>query len=462
MIDTTSAIRYAIVGTGGRSVIYSHALASGRYPGHTLSAFCDSNPGRMEFYNRELHHTFSAPPVPCYRPEDFLRMLSEQRISRVIICTPDNTHHDYIVRALEAGCDAVVEKPITIDLEKCKKIHKAIAATGRKVIVTFNCRYMPKTSRIREVLASGAIGKILSVHFEWLLDVRHGADYFRRWHRDIEKSGGLMLHKSSHHFDLVNWWLDSRPTTVFGMGDLRFYGRANGRANDLYRDYDRATGNPQAANDPFALVMKPGDRNWDLYRSNEHHDGYLRDQNVFGDGISIHDDMSVLVRYANNATMTYHLTAYSPWEGWRLMVNGSKGRLEAVQEENAYLEQGNDPRLEQLGASIPVQEGAVKHLLIRPLWGKPYEVPVGDEAGSHGGGDHRMLDDLFLGAGEDPLHRRADHQDGIWSIMTGIAANRSFSTGLPVSVDALLADEQIDPREAAVACGAMKSRASRG
>ncbi|MEU1011273.1 Gfo/Idh/MocA family oxidoreductase [Streptomyces sp. NPDC005890] len=66
------------------------------------------------------------------------------------------------------------------------------------------------------LLADGAVGEVLAVHFEWLLDVRHGADYFRRWHREKRHSGGLMVHKSGHHFDLVSWWLDDEPAEVFG------------------------------------------------------------------------------------------------------------------------------------------------------------------------------------------------------------------------------------------------------
>ena len=46
---------------------------------------------------------------------------------------------------------------------------------------------------------------------EWLLDTRHGADYFRRWHRNKNNSGGLMVHKATHHFDLVNWWMIPTP-----------------------------------------------------------------------------------------------------------------------------------------------------------------------------------------------------------------------------------------------------------
>ena len=70
---------------------------------------------------------------------------------------------------------------------------------------------------------NGTIGDVFSVHFEWLLNTKHGADYFRRWHRDKRNSGGLLVHKSTHHFDLVNFWLGTQPKTVFAMGDLRFY-----------------------------------------------------------------------------------------------------------------------------------------------------------------------------------------------------------------------------------------------
>ncbi len=130
----------------------------------------------------------------------------------------------------------------------------------------------------------GAIGDVLSVHFEWLLDTRHGADYFRRWHRDKINSGGLMVHKSTHHFDLVNWWIDSSPETVFGLGRLGFYGKANAESRGDYHPYWRATGDPASAKDPFALDLQKEKSLEGLYLKAEKVDGYLRDQNVFGDG----------------------------------------------------------------------------------------------------------------------------------------------------------------------------------
>src|SRR5207253_3194520 len=64
----------------------------------------------------------------------------------------------------------------------------------------------------------------LAIELECFLDKRHGADYFRRWHRRKENSGGLLVHEGTHLFDLVNWWLADQPRDVFAMGERRVYG----------------------------------------------------------------------------------------------------------------------------------------------------------------------------------------------------------------------------------------------
>ena len=212
--------RFAVVGLGGRSNMYVDALSSTHAEYGPLSAFCDINQTRMAYYNKLLRDKFDAPPVPQYTPDRFEEMLDAERIDTVIVTTIDRTHHRYIIRAMDAGRDAVTEKPMTVDAEKCAEIYEAIERTGRKLKVTFNYRYTPKSTRVKELLRDGVVGDIKSAHFEWLLDTKHGADYFRRWHRDKRNSGGLMVHKATHHFDLINWLLSSRPHLVFGIGRL--------------------------------------------------------------------------------------------------------------------------------------------------------------------------------------------------------------------------------------------------
>ena len=115
------------------------------------------------------------------------------------------------------------------------------------------------------------------------------------------------MHKSTHHFDLVNFWIGSSPETVFAMGGLMFYGRENAEKRGVTNFYQRATGNENAKGDPFALHLDKNKHLKGLYLDAEHEDGYQRDQSVFGDGISIEDTMGVMVRYKNKAILTYSL-----------------------------------------------------------------------------------------------------------------------------------------------------------
>ncbi|MFA6959729.1 MAG: Gfo/Idh/MocA family oxidoreductase [Opitutaceae bacterium] len=429
--------RYALVGTGSRSRMFRDALIKTHADTSELVAICDMNPLRMAVWQEE-----SGLSLPAYAPADFEKMLKDHRVDVVIVTTVDRTHHDYLCRAMEAGCDAITEKPMTVDIDKCRQILETQKRTGRKITVTFNYRYSPRNSKVKEIIQSGVLGTITSVHFEWLLDTQHGADYFRRWHRDKRNGGGLMVHKSTHHFDLVNWWLSTRPETVMAMGDLRFYGRENAEARGENHAYVRATGSAAAVGDPFALDLNTEPELKSLYHDCESADGYLRDQNVFGDGISIEDDVGVMVRYQNRAVLTYHLVAFAPWEGYRVGFNGTKGRLEIDVTERAFLLAGErDQHLVKniLGGS-PHEITEPTTLLFRPHWGPPQkiEIPPGGASG-HGGADERLLHDLFGAVrAPDPLGRTAGHEEGALSILTGIAANRSMATGLPVNVRDLL------------------------
>lgn len=319
---------------------------------------------------------------------------------------------------------------MTIDAPRCKEILNAVDRTGQNVRVTFNYRYAPHNTKVFEVIQSGAIGKVTSVHFEWMLNTSHGADYFRRWHRDKRNSGGLLVHKSTHHFDLVNFWLQTRPQTVYAQGDLKFYGKENAEQRGTTQFYTRSHGSKVAETDPFALHMEKNPNLKALYLDAEHEDAYYRDQSVFSDGISIEDTMNLLVRYKNGAVMTYSLTAYAPWEGFRVSFNGTGGRLEVEVVENSYVNSGGDQSL----------EGSLEKrtILLRPLFEKPREIEIEESQGAHGGGDSVLLQDLFGEPVSDKFRRAASHIDGAASILTGIAANLSISTGKVVNVDDIM------------------------
>ena len=431
--------RFVQVGTGGRATMYISALYGEYKDVGELVALCDLNPKRMEYWNDKIVNEYGGKALPAYLAKDFDRMIEEMKPDTVIVTSVDRTHHKYICRAMELGCDVISEKPMTIDAEKCQAIIDTQKRTGKKLTVTFNYRYQPRADKVKEVIQSGAIGDVTSIHFEWLLDTCHGADYFRRWHRNKANSGGLLVHKATHHFDLVNWWISSRPVTVFAMGDLKFYGKENAEARGITEFYDRSRTYKNAINDPFALYVTGDNKiQMGLYYNAESADGYYRDRSVFSDGIDIEDNMSVMVRYANKAVMTYSLNAHSPWEGYRVCFNGTKGRLELQVVETEWC-RGRESFNAFGVREQPEVKSKKETLTLRLHWSPPEEIEIPKGDGAHGGGDKRLLNDIFRGADpNDKLCHAAGYEDGANSILTGIAGNLSIKTGLPVNVESLV------------------------
>ncbi len=435
--------RYCLVGTGSRSEMYIKAILNDFKEHAELAAICDSNSKRMEYYNKVVlkQSCNNHPDLPTFKAQDFDRMIEIHKPDVVIVTSMDRTHHKYICRAMELGCDVITEKPMTVDPEKCQQIIDTKNRTGRKLTVTFNYRYAPRNSKVKEIIQSGIVGEITSVHFEWLLDTQHGADYFRRWHRNKANSGGLMVHKSTHHFDLVNWWIGSEPVTVFAMGDLKFYGKINAEKRGVTEFYSRARGSEVAKKDPFALKIKESDQAlMGLYFNAESEDSYYRDQSVFGDGIDIEDNMGVMIRYKNNTVMTYSLCAHCPYEGYRVVFNGTKGRLEFnVIEKSFCSAEGEDFNSFGMRELEEDRSKLSPEIIFQPHWGKAQVIDYSvDSLAGHGGGDARLLKHLFVGVDEDPLGLAADYIDGAKSILSGIGANISMKTGLPVDVRTLV------------------------
>ena len=430
--------RYALIGTGHRAHMYLEAIRGEHADVAELVAWSDTNPGRLDFYEAEF--VADGTPVPSrFAPDELERTIVEQGIDRVIVTSPDFTHAELVSRSLLAGADVVVEKPITIGVEGLRQIASAIEQSGRSVVTTFNYRYSPRNSALRELIQSGAIGDVTSVHFEWVLDTVHGADYFRRWHRDKQSSGGLLIHKASHHFDLVNWWIDASPSRVYASGGLRFYGAENAAARGLGARTARNT----AAGDPFVLDMAADPRLKGLYLDNEHLDGYVRDRDVFDEGITIEDNLALLVDYDNGATMSYSLNAHSPWEGYRVSVNGTQGRAELEVIERGAVLVGDDGVVVVDPSATPSDElgddlrPAGDRLVLQRHWEAAVEVPIPEGIGSHGGGDAYLLDHVFNRVTTDPLGRPAGYADGVKAVSVGIAGNLSLATGAPVLIDSL-------------------------
>jgi predicted dehydrogenase len=401
--------RVALVGTGHRgTTTWGKELLAGWSDQVELVGLADKNPARLE----RARATIGIDAPTFARVDD---MLSAVRPDILIVCSPDDTHADMIVAGLAAGADVITEKPMTTTAENCRRFLDTERSTGRRVDVTFNYRYSPTSQRIKELILAGAIGDVTSVDFHWYLDTQHGADYFRRWHAILAHSGSLFVHKATHHFDLLNWFLSSDPMEVFARGALRHYGRAGPFRGPRCRTChyaDRCDYHIDIGKDPWL------DR---LYEAPSSEDGYFRDQCVFREEIDIFDTMSAAILYENGVQVSYSLNTFMPIEGYHLAFNGSKGRIETRQyERQAWKTDGAD------------------EILLMKNFGGAERIIVPHRPGGHFGGDPALQTMLFKPGAEDPLGQRAGSRAGALSVLCGVAAVESAKSGLPVKVKPML------------------------
>ncbi|MGG9972619.1 Gfo/Idh/MocA family protein [Ferruginibacter sp. SUN002] len=400
--------RIAMVGTGHRGTgMWGKDLLRDYGQYFEFVGLCDINKGRVETAKKMIG-------TDCPTFTDFDTMMKTVKPEILIVTTVDATHDQFIIRGMELGADIITEKPMTTDEKKCQRIIDAEKRTGKKVTVAFNYRYSPQRAKLYEMLNSGIIGKITSVDFHWYLDVNHGADYFRRWHRLREKSGSLWVHKSTHHFDLLNWWIGSDPEEVFAYGALDYYGK-----NNAFRGVNCRTCEFKSNCKHYWDITKD-ERLTKLYSDNESYDGYLRDGCVWKEDINIFDKMGASIKYSNGVQVSYSLTAYSPYEGYRIAFNGTEGRLETwIKEKNPPIELDYD------------------EFMLTKNWGKPEFIKVPITKGGHGGGDKLMKDMLFVPGTPDPYKQAAGTRDGALSCLVGIAARKSCDSGKPVKIKGL-------------------------
>ncbi|KHF40223.1 Gfo/Idh/MocA family protein [Halalkalibacter okhensis] len=367
--------------------------------------------------------------VPSYRPEQFPEMIAQTEATTVIVTSRDDTHVDYILQGLKFDLDIICEKPMVITSHDARRVMEAEKTSQGKVTVAFNYRYNPFHRKIKELILEGKIGKVTSIDLNWYIDTYHGASYFKRWNRMRKHSGGLSVHKSTHHFDLVNWWIDQKPVEVFAYGDLHYYGK-NGEENpsqidnrycgtckeklicNYYNRWNNRTNSVKVKDNHIKAGVE------------EKYTNYRPDACIFDHEIEIEDTYVATVKYDQGALLSYSINFSLPYEGYRLAVNGTKGRIETQE----FHELSRIP--------FPVPEQTIDYF---PLFGSKESIHVVQNEGGHGGGDPLIQEDLFLGI--DP-HRSyeilAGSEAGAYSIAVGEGVWKSSKQNQPIRIDQLL------------------------
>lgn len=419
--------KVALVGTGSRGNSFFGKFLKEEYVDIIeFVGLCDINKGRLEFSKKNIG-------VDCPTFTDFDEMLNTVDIDLLMVTTVDATHHEFIIKGLSKNIDVVTEKPMTTDEQKCQQIIDAQRNSKGKLIMAFNYRYGILFTKLKEIIESKEIGDLISVDLNWYLNTYHGADYFRRWHGLRDKSGTLLLHKSAHHFDLLNWFIGSDPVEVYANGALEKYGKNNSFRGKNCRSCEHTN------KCEFYWDITKKEKYMDLYVENEKYDGYFRDNCLWREEIDIFDKMSVLVKYANNVEVTYSLTTYSPFEGFRFAFNGKEGRLE-TQEGIPWREENPEDQAklhdkEMDNSSHTKKEVKFHEIVTQRNFEDFKRIELPYVRSGHWGGDKLMFDEIFRGENlKSELMHSADVRDGSLAVLIGIAARKSIDSGLPIKI----------------------------
>ena len=427
----TRRTRYVLAGVGNRGLtFFAEPLRKDFNDYGELVGLFDASSVRMEGVNR-LWGT----NLPAFT--DFQVMLRQIDPEVILIATDDASHAEYVIQTLEVGKRVICEKPLVVTASQARRVLETIELTADRrpvpSLVTHNMRYEPAVLQLKEMISSGTIGQVLHITFLENLDRHHGADYFRRWHRFKANSGGLLVQKGSHHFDVLNWLAGSRPNRVMARGGLHVYGRRG-----PFRG-ERCTGCSFSMQCRYFADLKTWmeeNPELQLYASAEGESGYVRDGCVFDDCIDIEDHMDVLYDYQNGIEVTYSLTAFASIENWRIEVEGTGGRLVFEQIYPTDWPPGD--------YVVPgLEDFELRRLMLYSFNEGVQEIPTDHWQGEWENERLTMLPELFARPLDAPLTElQATLEDGIWAVLVGIAANQSLeNNSQPVDVHSLLEEK---------------------
>ncbi|MDD3927587.1 MAG: Gfo/Idh/MocA family oxidoreductase, partial [bacterium] len=328
--------------------------------------------GKMIVFHEDLELTALADPCAqrmvravdvigtapvCYTDVD--DMMLKENLDAVVITSPDYTHEENVLKVIRHGVKVLVDKPLATSTAGCRRIIAEAEKYGVNVSVGFNLRHVPLLRRIKEIIDSGAIGKLMLIENQEFYG--GGRTYMSRWNRKRQYSGGLWIHKGSHDFDLFNWWnKDGRPVRVSAFAGLSAF--------KMERiPFELKAGETVG---PYCTDCICRDRCPDAFERNllygpdtANSDGYLPDLCIYASDKDTHDNGIAIIEYDNDVRCSHTECFVAGFSDRIYTVVGDRGVITACLSNPARIE-------------------------IRPRWGGAVEVtdiPVSE--GDHVGAD---------------------------------------------------------------------------
>ncbi len=367
-----------IIGTGTRSVLYLKPILAGIRENLKIKALADVDDEKLKKYANEY---FNAENMPTLYT-DYKEMMEKEDLDTVFICTPDNMHTDIVLPIFKMNKNILLEKPMATTIEDCVAIYEESRKQSKHLYLGFVLRYTPLYQKVKEIIDSGVLGKILTVEAKETLDYLHGSSYMRRWHRFKKNSGGFLNTKCCHDMDLLNWLIGSDPEYISAFGSRSYFNPIKDAAAKCV---------DCKLKDTCKFFYKPED--YLEYNC-------VEDICVFNSENEIYDNEIVNIQYENGIKASFTVTMLCDVETRTLVIFGSEATLYADLAKNKVEVNG-----------------------IHPNDKKVYDIKI-DETG-HFGGDSGLLG-LMFDSIEKGTEYMNDARAGLMSSAMTLAAEKSI------------------------------------
>jgi len=320
-----------VAGAGNRGNVYSSYAK--KFPSELkIVGFAEPIPFRSERFARNYE---IAPERQFKTWEDIFKV--EKFADAVIITTPDHLHYGPAMSALKMGYDLLLEKPIAQSWKQCSEIMNLAISKDRIIAICHVLRYAPFFRKIKEVVDSGALGRLISIQLmEPVQNVHMSHSFVRGNWRNSRESNPMLLAKSCHDLDLLTWYTGKHCTKVASFGALTWFKKENAPPGSSKRCMDGCT---VEANCPYsALKIYYRNRTW-LHHMDLPAEGdqgpaileYLKSgpygRCVFHCDNDVVDHQVVSMEFEGQITANFNMEAHTIYAGRRIRVMGSEGDL---------------------------------------------------------------------------------------------------------------------------------------
>ena len=256
----------------------------------------------------------------------------------VIISTPDDLHYGPCMQALEMGYDVLLEKPISPSEKECRDILNLARKTGRIVAVCHVLRYAPYFEKLREIVAEGVLGKVVSMqHFEPIEHIHMSHSYVRgNWHNS-KKTTPIILAKSCHDLDIMKWVLGKTSKKIHAFGDLSWFKSENAPEGSTDRCMNGCKVESNCPYSALRIYHRKRQRTYvfDLPEDRSKHGAFILEQlRTTNYGRCVYrmendqpDHYTTNILFEDNVTASFSMEAFTSYHGRRTRIMGSLGDI---------------------------------------------------------------------------------------------------------------------------------------